>query len=124
MENGLAIVQYTDDTIFLLEDDLEGARNLKFNLCLFEQMSGLKINFRKSEIFCLGNAIHKQDFYSEIFTCNVGSLPSKYLGNPVEGKILRNSDGRNTENKMEGKLSCWQSKLISKVGGLFSSILV
>lgn len=50
VENGLAILQYADDTIFLLQDDLEGANKLKFILCLFEQMSGLKINFHKREI--------------------------------------------------------------------------
>jgi hypothetical protein len=49
--NGCCCLQYANDTIFLLEDDLEGARNIKFILSLFEQMSGLKINFHKSEIF-------------------------------------------------------------------------
>jgi hypothetical protein len=53
-ENGIAILQYADDTMFLLEEGFENARNLKFLLCLFEQMSGLKINFLKSEVFCLG----------------------------------------------------------------------
>ena len=38
----IAILQYTDDTILLIQDDLVQARNLKFLLCLFEQMSGLK----------------------------------------------------------------------------------
>jgi hypothetical protein len=50
----VAILQYADDTILLLEDNLEHARNLKTILCLFEQMSGLKINFHKSDIYYLG----------------------------------------------------------------------
>jgi hypothetical protein len=35
---GVAILQYADDTILLLEDNLDQARNLKVILCLFEQM--------------------------------------------------------------------------------------
>jgi hypothetical protein len=56
VDGGISILQYADDTILLLEDDLENARNVKYILCLFEQISGLKINFHKSEIFCLGEA--------------------------------------------------------------------
>lgn len=50
IDTGVAILQYADDTIILLEDDLEMARNLKLVLYLFESMSGLKINFLKSEL--------------------------------------------------------------------------
>jgi hypothetical protein len=48
--NGVAILQYADDTIVCLKDDMQRARNLKFLLYLYEQMAGLKINFSKSEI--------------------------------------------------------------------------
>jgi hypothetical protein len=42
--------------IIFLDHDIEGAKNLKLLLCAFEQLSGLKINFHKSEIFCFGEA--------------------------------------------------------------------
>ena len=54
LEKGVSILQYADDTILLLQNNLEQARNLKFILCLFEQMPGLKINFHKSEVYFLG----------------------------------------------------------------------
>lgn len=57
---GLSILQYAGDTILLLEDDLFNVRNMKFILCVFEQISGLKINFHKSEIFCLGERLHQE----------------------------------------------------------------
>jgi hypothetical protein len=44
---GIAMLQYADDTILLIQDDLEQARNLKLLLYLFEAMSGLKIYFEK-----------------------------------------------------------------------------
>jgi hypothetical protein len=73
---------------FLLQDDLEGARNLKFILCLFEQLSGLKINFHKSEIFCLGDASERKNCYADIFTCPTNYLPVKYLGVLIDNKKL------------------------------------
>jgi hypothetical protein len=43
----VAILQYADDTIIYLKDDLEMASNMKLLLYLYEVMSGLKINFSK-----------------------------------------------------------------------------
>jgi hypothetical protein len=54
VDDGLSILQYADDTIIFLDHDLEQAKNLKLLLCAFEQLSGLKINFHKSEVFCYG----------------------------------------------------------------------
>ena len=56
MEDGLSILQYADDTVLFLEHDLEKAKNMKLLLLAFEQVSGLKINYHKSEIFCFGQA--------------------------------------------------------------------
>ena len=60
IEKGVNMLQYTDDTIFLLQDDLSSAKNLKFILCAFEQMSGLKINYHKSELFLFGEAVDRK----------------------------------------------------------------
>ena len=54
INGGVAILQYADDTVVCFEHDKEAAVNLKLLLYLFELMSGLKINFRKSEILCIG----------------------------------------------------------------------
>lgn len=51
VNNGINMLQYVDDMTFLVQDDEESARNLKFILSAFEQMSGLTINFHKSENF-------------------------------------------------------------------------
>jgi hypothetical protein len=52
--NGVAILQFIDDTIMCLENDMEKARNVKLMLYIFEQMSDLNINFEKSEIILVG----------------------------------------------------------------------
>ena len=56
VEGRVSILQYADDTILFLEHDLEKAVNMKLILSIFEQLSGLKINFHKSELFCFGKA--------------------------------------------------------------------
>ena len=69
-----------DETILIMDHNLEKAVNLKLILCIFEQLSGLKINFHKSEIFCFGKAKEEEEQYRQIFGCESGSLPFKYLG--------------------------------------------
>jgi hypothetical protein len=50
IDGGLSILQYADDTILLMDKNLEQAKNMKLLLCVFEKLSDLKINFHKSEI--------------------------------------------------------------------------
>jgi hypothetical protein len=50
VDGGLSILQYADDTILFM-DDIDKACNMKLHLFAFEQASGLKINFHKSEVF-------------------------------------------------------------------------
>lgn len=92
------------------------ANNLKLILCAFEQLSGLKINFHKSEIFYFGEAKVTEAEYSNIFGCQCGSYPFRYLGIPMHYKKISNSDWKITEQRIEKKLSSWKGKHLS-VGG-------
>jgi hypothetical protein len=56
VDDGLSILQYTDDTIIFFDHDIAQAKNTKLLLTVFEQLSGLKINFYKNEIFYYGRA--------------------------------------------------------------------
>ena len=71
MRGGLSILQYADDTILFLEHNLEYAQNLRTILYAFEQLSGLKTNFHKSEIYCFGEAKNMENEYMELFGCNM-----------------------------------------------------
>jgi hypothetical protein len=51
VDGGVSILQYADDTILFMEHDLEKALNMKLVLYIFEQLSGLKINFHKASSF-------------------------------------------------------------------------
>ena len=119
IEGGLSILQYADDTVVFLDHSIDQARNVKLLLTAFEQMSGLKINFHKSELFCYGSAKACETQYSRIFGCGIGTMPFKYLGIPMTHRRLRNSEWRCVVDRFESRLSNWKAKFLSSGGGLF-----
>ena len=91
------------------EHDLAKARNMKLVLCLFEQLSGLKINFNKRELFCFGRAKDEQDAYEQLLGCELGTLPFSYLAIPIHHRKLSNKEWKCIEDRFEKKLSCWKA---------------
>jgi hypothetical protein len=118
VEDGLSILQYADDTIIFMDHNLDQARNLKLLLCAFEKLSGLKINFHKSEIFCFGQATDSETQYVQLFGCRHGSFPFRYLGIPMHVRKLRNVEWKTVEERIEKKLSSWKGKYLSFGGRL------
>ena len=113
---GVAILQYVDDTIICLKDDLEMARNMKLLLYLYEVMSGLKINFSKSEIILINEDDDKHLLYADLFNCQTGLFPIKYLGVPVGPSRLQVKDWTPLEEKNLKKLSTWKGSSLSMAG--------
>jgi hypothetical protein len=75
VDGGISILQYVDDTILFMKNDMEQATNMKLLLCAFEQLSGFKINFHKSEVFCYGEAKVSESCCTELFDCGFGQYP-------------------------------------------------
>jgi hypothetical protein len=69
---GVAILQYADDIIMCLQHSMENAVNVKLLLYIYEQMTGLKINFEKSEIILIGGDNELAVRYAELFHCQIG----------------------------------------------------
>jgi hypothetical protein len=118
VDDGLSILLYADDTILFMEDDLEEARNLKLVLVAFEKLSGLKISFHKSELFCFGKAKDRSKEYVELFGCVEGSFPFRYLGIPMHYRKLSNKHWSSIEDRFQKRLSSWKGKLLSSGGRL------
>jgi hypothetical protein len=118
VDGGLSILQYADDTILFLDDDLDKAKNLKLVLCAFEKLSGLKINFHKSELFGFGESKEGIVEYVDLFGCKEGDLPFRYLGIPMSHRNLSNKDWSIVEERFQNKLSSWKGKLFSSGGRL------
>jgi hypothetical protein len=118
VDGGLSILQYADDTILFMDHDLDKARNLKLILSAFEQLSGLKINFHKSELFCFGEAKDDANLYAELFGCGLGCFPISYLGIPVHYRRLTLAEWKIVEERLQKRLSSWKGKLLSLGGRL------
>ena len=110
VDGGLSILQYADDTILFMEHDLEKARNLKLILSAFEQLSGLKINFHKSELFCFGEALDDAALYAELFGYGQGHFPISYLGIPIHFRRLTIAQWKIVEERLQKRLSSWKGK--------------
>ena len=72
VEHGVAVLQYADDTILCLKDEVEVARNTKLLLYLFKEMAGLKINFDKSEVVMVKDDDKKKTY--SMLKCSIVQL--------------------------------------------------
>jgi hypothetical protein len=101
--NGIAILQYADDTILCMENDEEKARNIKLLLYMYEQMVGLKINFEKSEVLLIGGDNEIALRYADLFNCQIGLFPIRYLGASIAASRLHVVDWARMEEKAAKK---------------------
>lgn len=100
---------------------MENTINMKWLLYLYEAMSGLKINFSKSEVVMVCQEDAKALMYSNMFNCSVGDWPIKYLGVPVSGSRLHIADWIPLDEKMLKRLDCWKGSSLS-IGGRYTLI--
>ena len=54
VDGGLTHLQYADDTVLFLANDERSIASMNFLLFYYEAMSGLKVNYQKSEIMVMG----------------------------------------------------------------------
>jgi hypothetical protein len=114
--NGVAILQYADDTIIFLKHDFEGAMHMKLLLYLFEMLASLKINFNKTEILMINDEGSWGQSYAEMFNYQVGLFPIKYLGVPVSPSGLKVSDWLPLIDKSHKRLDVWKGGNLSIAG--------
>jgi hypothetical protein len=64
-------------------------------------------------MFCFGKAKEEEEWYRQLFGCESGSLPFRYLGVPIHYRKLTNVQLYLVESRFEGKLGCLASKMLS-----------
>lgn len=82
-------------------------------------MSGLRINYQKSEVFVLGVEEEERGSIANQFNCAVGSFPLKYLGIPVSPTKILMEGFNGIVEKVEKRLEGWRSGSLSFGGGRF-----
>jgi hypothetical protein len=88
IEKGISHIQYADDTILIKDGSDKSITNLKILLNCFEWLSGLKINYHKSEVLLFGFSQADKERKSNMRNCKLGELPVKYLVIPVSNEVL------------------------------------
>lgn len=112
-ENGIISLQYVDDTILFFDANVQHLRNLKCSLIWFENLSGMRINYHKSEFIPVNLYEEEVHTISHIFNCPIGSFPIKYIGIPLHHDKLRREYVQPLVDKITRKIASWKGKLLS-----------
>jgi hypothetical protein len=111
---GVMSLQYADDTILFSDPDELNLRKLKCCLVWFEKLSGMRINYHKSELVPLNLSEEQVHLAAHIFSCPIGSFPIKYLGVPLHFDNLKREDLQPLVDMIMNKIASWRGKLLSQ----------
>jgi hypothetical protein len=89
---GVSHLQYADDTIIMIQPNDLAVANLKYILLCFERISGLRINFHKSEVMVMGVDQEEGPRIAHMLNCKHDSFPLSYLGLPISDRALTAAD--------------------------------
>ena len=117
-EGGIISLQYADDTLLFLENNLQHAKNFKWLLTCFENLSGMRINYAKCDLLTLGLDENENNNFARLFCCKIGSFPIKYLGVPLHFSKLKREDIQPVVDKLIKRVAGWRGKLLSSAGKL------
>jgi hypothetical protein len=106
-------LQYADDTILFSKAEDSALRNLKCILMLYEQISGMRVNFHKSELLPINLSSEDSHRFAHIFSCPVGSFPLKYLGVALHYDDLSRDDIQPLIDKLLKRIASWRGQLLS-----------
>jgi hypothetical protein len=100
----------------MIDGSIQLIRNLKLILNCFEWLSGLKINFCKSEIYVFGYSQQDKENMANMLNCVLCEFPMKYLGIPVSDHHLGMGAFSPILQKMIKRLDPWKGTHITSRG--------
>ncbi|KAL4385972.1 hypothetical protein GQ457_09G021960 [Hibiscus cannabinus] len=106
-------IQFADDLIVFTEASVANSRNIKRILRVFEVVSGLRLNPRKSKLYGLNVENCLMEDWAQQIQCIVDKFPTTYLGLPLG--FSRNSIElwNPVIEKFRKRLDGWKGKLLS-----------
>jgi hypothetical protein len=79
----------------------------------FKKLSGMKINYHKSDLTPINLNEEESQNYSRIFCCKLGEFSFKYLGVPLHYDKLRKEDIKSLVDKIIKRITGWNDRLLS-----------
>ncbi|XP_050232935.1 uncharacterized protein LOC126681437 [Mercurialis annua] len=118
IQEPVSILQFADDTLLFVPNDLNMISNLLRILRCFELISGLKINYQQSSIIGINVDHLSLSRASEILMCRIEELPITYLGMPLSERAIGAKSWDPVVSNFSSKLSTWRGNLLSPAGRL------
>jgi len=115
---GVSHIQYADDTVIMIDGSDSSILSLKLILYCFEWLSGLKINFHKSDVYVFGVDQRQKEHLANMLNCRLGEWPMKYLGLPLSEHRLGVQAFAGVVDRIRKRLDPWKSKTLSSGGRL------
>jgi hypothetical protein len=113
---GISYIQYANDTVIMVDGSDKSIINLKLILYCFEWLTGLKINFHKSEVFVFRVPQAEKERMANMLNCVLGELPLKYLGITISNNHLGMGAFSPICQKMLKRLDPWRGKHLTSGG--------
>jgi len=110
------ILQFADDTIFFGEASMDNVKVIKAILRSFEMVSGLRINFAKSQFGAIGQSEEWCRLAADFLNRGPLHFPLCYLGLPIGVNPRRKVVWEPIIRKFEARLNKWNQRSISMAG--------
>ncbi|GAU27776.1 hypothetical protein TSUD_215870 [Trifolium subterraneum] len=107
------MLQFADDTILMGNSTWENLWSIKVLLRGFELVSGMRINFVKSNLYGVNVDANFLEAGSSFLSCRSDVIPFKFLGIPVGANPRRRETWKPVVEAMTNRLSTWSSRQLS-----------
>lgn len=99
--------------MIMLDGFVSSIINLKLILYCFEWLTGLKINYHKSEVYGFGVSQGVKEEMANMLYCVLEELPLKYLGIPISDHHLAMGAFSFLPQKMNTRLDPWKREILN-----------
>jgi len=114
----LSHLQFADDTLILGEKSWLNVRTIQVVLLLFEEVSGLRVNFQKSMLTSVNISSSWLSEAASVWNCRTGTILFVYLGLPIGGDDWKLNFWKPVVDRILARLSSLNNKFLSFGGRL------
>jgi hypothetical protein len=105
---GVISLQYVDGTLLFLNSEVHGACHLKWLMACYEHLSGMKMNYNKSDLTAINLEEGETTHFAKVFCCKIGTFPFKYLGVPLPHEKVRKEDIQPVVDIVINRIPSWK----------------
>lgn len=114
----LSHLSFVDDLLLFYNASLSSLQGINYVMTEFQQLSGLGVNYNKSELYCSGISDELKCQLPAIIGVKLGYLSVRYLGVPLFSGKLTIKDCALIIDKITGMIKAWTSRFLSFVSRL------